>query len=525
MPVCKFFLEGRCRFGDNCWNEHPRGVGRGQPNTASRGTWGNQFQKHQSSYIQPPSFYRPPSTWGSGGREVERRGFGSADTGKKATSSSGSFLQNRFTTLSSEDQDREVENLLEVVRKDIEAWEISNQWLFSCYSVAKEYACVSGLVDISPEELRMEYYNSRTGGSLQNYADSIQQLSNQQRNRMLEMKKPNSSVRCSMSAELRKPNQQKPETKFGKMQTSIFGSSGFASNSVNSDTFSFKPSAGLGNTTTTSGFGGSSAPASSTFGNASTFTVPTSTSASASGAFGISATSSTPGPSLFGSSAPFGSNSTTASPGFGSSASVCAPTSSVFGSTVTTTANAFGANVTTTANAFGGNVTTTTNAFGGNVTATPNAFGANVTAIPNAFGGNVTATPNAFGANVTATPNAFGANVTTTPNAFGANVTTTPNAFGGNVTTTPNAFGGNVPTTPNAFGGNVPTTPNAFGSSAVSVSQPQNIAGSNNSVSGYDKLYTPRTELSADDLQEFEAKKFTLGRIPLRPPPIELMNV
>ncbi|XP_072365338.1 uncharacterized protein [Scyliorhinus torazame] len=514
MPVCKFFLEGRCRFGDNCWNEHPRGVGRGQPNTASRGTWGNQFQKHQSSYIQPPSFYRPPSTWGSGGREVERRGFGSADTGKKATSSSGSFLQNRFTTLSSEDQDREVENLLEVVRKDIEAWEISNQWLFSCYSVAKEYACVSGLVDISPEELRMEYYNSRTGGSLQNYADSIQQLSNQQRNRMLEMKKPNSSVRCSMSAELRKPNQQKPETKFG-----------FASNSVNSDTFSFKPSAGLGNTTTTSGFGGSSAPASSTFGNASTFTVPTSTSASASGAFGISATSSTPGPSLFGSSAPFGSNSTTASPGFGSSASVCAPTSSVFGSTVTTTANAFGGNVTTTANAFGGNVTTTTNAFGGNVTTTPNAFGANVTTTPNAFGANVTATPNAFGANVTATPNAFGANVTTTPNAFGANVTTTPNAFGGNVTTTPNAFGGNVPTTPNAFGGNVPTTPNAFGSSAVSVSQPQNIAGSNNSVSGYDKLYTPRTELSADDLQEFEAKKFTLGRIPLRPPPIELMNV
>ncbi|XP_038653342.1 nucleoporin NUP42-like isoform X2 [Scyliorhinus canicula] len=517
---------------------------------ASRGTWGNQFQKHQSpSYIQPPSFYRPASTWGSGGRDVERRGFGSADPGKKATSSSGSFLQNRFTTLSSEDQDREVENLLEIVRKDIEAWEISNQWLFSCYSVAKEYACVSGLVDISPEELRMEYYNSRTGGSLQNYADSIQQLSNQQRNRMLEMKKPNSSVRSSMSAELRKPNQQKPETRFGEMQTSNFGASGFASNSVNSETFSFKPSAGLGNTTTTSGFGCSSAPASSTFGNASTFAVPTSTSASASGAFGISATSSTPGPSLFGSSAPFGSNPTTASPGFGSSASTCAPTTSVFGNTVTTTANAFGGNVTTTANAFGGNVTattnafgsnvttTTTNAFGGNVTTTPNAFGSNVTTTTtNAFGGNVTTTPNAFGSNVTTTTtNAFGGNVITTPNAFGGNVTATPNAFGGNVTATPNAFGGNVTTTPNAFGGNVTTanafgsnvttTPNAFGCSAVSVSQPQNIAGSNNSVSGYDKLYTPRTELSVDDLQEFEAKKFTLGRIPLRPPPIELLNV
>ncbi|XP_078094826.1 nucleoporin NUP42-like [Mustelus asterias] len=424
MPVCKYFLEGRCRFGDNCWNEHPRSGGRGQPNTAYRGTWGNQFQKHQSSYIQPSSFYRP-STWGGGGRDVERRGFGSADNGKKATSSSGSFLQNRFTTLSSDDQDNNVENLLEVVRKDIEAWEISNQWLFSCYSVAKEYACVSGLVDISPEELRMEYYNSRAGGNLQNYVDSIQQLSNQQRTRMLEMKKPNSSLRSSMNTELRKPNQQKPATGFGGMQTSTFGSPGFASSSVNSSTFSFKPSAGLGNTTATSGFGSSSAPlvpplsgfetkpasSSSAFGNTSTFAAPTSTSAPVSGVFGISATSSTPGTSVFGTSAPFGSNPTTASTGFGSSA----PTSSVFGSTVTTTTNTFGSNATT------------------------------------------------------------------------------------------------------------PT--NVFGSSAVSASPSQNISVSNNSVSGYDKLYTPRTELSAEDLQEFEAKKFTLGRIPLRPPPIELLNV
>ncbi|XP_041039054.1 nucleoporin NUP42 [Carcharodon carcharias] len=426
MPVCKYFLEGRCRFGDNCWNEHPRGAGRAQPNTAYRGTWGNQFQKHQSSYIQPSNFYRP-ATWGGGGRDVDRRGFGSADTGKKAPSSSGSFLQNRFTTLSSDDQDRDVENLLEIVRKDIEAWEISGQWIFSCYSVAKEYACVSGLVDISPEELRMEYYNSRAGGSLQNYADSIQQLSNQQRNRMLEIKKPNSSVRSSMCTELRKPNQQKPATGFGGMQISTFGSSGFASSSVNSSTFSFKPSAGLSNTTTASGFGSSSTPlvpplsgfetkpasSSSVFGNTSTFGAPTSTSASASGAFGISATSPTPGTSVFGSSAPFGSNSTTAPTGFGSSASTCAPT----------------------------------------------------------------------------------------PSAFGSTVTTTTNAFGGNITT------------------------NVFGSTAVSVSQSQNISLSNNSVSGYDKLYTPRTALSADDLQEFEAKKFTLGRIPLRPPPIELLNV
>ncbi|XP_067864958.1 nucleoporin NUP42 [Heterodontus francisci] len=428
MPVCKYFLEGRCRFGDNCWNEHPRNGGREQ-NTAYRGSWGNQFQKHQSSYIQPSTFSKP-TTWGGGSRDVERRGFGCADTGKKAISSSGSFTQNRFTTLSCDDQEHDVENLLEIVRKDIEAWEISGQWLFSCYSVAKEYACVSGFVDISPEELRFEYYNSRAGGSLQNYADSIRQLSNQQRNRMLEVKKPDPSVRALVSTELRKPNQQKPATGFGGMQTSTFGSSGFSSSSVINNTFSFKPSAGLGNTTATLGFGSSSAPlvpplsgfgtkpasSSSAFGSTPTFGVPTSKSASVSGLFG-SATNSTPGISVFGNPAPFGSNSA-ASNGFGSSASTCASTSSAFGSAVTATTNAFGGIVTTTK-----------------------------------------------------------------------------------------------------------TTTNAFGGTAVSVSRPQNISVSNNSVSGYDKLYTPRTELSADDLQEFEAKTFTLGRIPLRPPPIELLNV
>lgn len=25
MTVCHFFLQGRCRYGDKCWNEHPRG--------------------------------------------------------------------------------------------------------------------------------------------------------------------------------------------------------------------------------------------------------------------------------------------------------------------------------------------------------------------------------------------------------------------------------------------------------------------------------------------------------------------
>ena len=25
MVVCRFFLEGRCKYGDRCFNDHPRG--------------------------------------------------------------------------------------------------------------------------------------------------------------------------------------------------------------------------------------------------------------------------------------------------------------------------------------------------------------------------------------------------------------------------------------------------------------------------------------------------------------------
>lgn len=43
--------------------------------------------------------------------------------------------------------------------------------------------------------------------------------------------------------------------------------------------------------------------------------------------------------------------------------------------------------------------------------------------------------------------------------------------------------------------------------------------------SGGDSLYTAQSELTEDELREFTAKQFTLGRIPLRPPPAELLTV
>ncbi|XP_010005954.1 PREDICTED: nucleoporin-like protein 2 [Chaetura pelagica] len=62
-------------------------------------------------------------------------------------------------------------------------------------------------------------------------------------------------------------------------------------------------------------------------------------------------------------------------------------------------------------------------------------------------------------------------------------------------------------------------TASAFGLNITSASS----AVTNNTVS--EKLFTLKSELSAEELKQFEAKKFTLGKIPLKPPPLELLNV
>lgn len=40
-----------------------------------------------------------------------------------------------------------------------------------------------------------------------------------------------------------------------------------------------------------------------------------------------------------------------------------------------------------------------------------------------------------------------------------------------------------------------------------------------------DRLFTAHSDLTAEELKEFRAKRFTLGQIPLKPPPADLLQV
>ncbi|KAK1880402.1 Nucleoporin NUP42 [Dissostichus eleginoides] len=154
---------------------------------------------------------------------------------------------------------------LEIVQSDMDSWESSGQWGFSCYSYSK--APLSGFTDLSPEELRLEYYSTRESGDLQGYVNGITQLLNQWRSRVQELKVMNPATRAALLAEINNPAPQASSGGFGLATLTGFGSStssvetkGFGAPAA-ADSFSFAAPSG--------GFGSSAAPPSSTgFGSA-----------------------------------------------------------------------------------------------------------------------------------------------------------------------------------------------------------------------------------------------------------------
>ncbi|XP_010184349.1 PREDICTED: nucleoporin-like protein 2, partial [Mesitornis unicolor] len=380
------------------------------------GGWGTANQRY-TNVIQPSTF--KSNTWG-GSRDHGRGFFGSPDFGSSGSSSrNADFSQNRFSALTNnqniadgaKDED---ERLIESVVKDMEIWESSGQWIFSCYSPMKEKLNVSGFPDFSPEELHLEYYNYRANNNIQSYMDSVQQLAKQWKNRLVQLKTSDESTKAALLSELKSTvTQPLPAFGFGGQQTSSFGFSNFPVNSSSNSasSFSFKPSSSL---------------LSASFGNAP--------------AFGSSSAGSNP-PAFGVTSSPSVSHSV----GFASQA---APSAASFSFKTSETTSGFG-----------------TSGFSG--------FGSS-----SAVNSSSTAQLTAFGVS-----NAAAA----------ASPSHSSTLFG----QTASASGHNV--------------------------APVSSTVTNNAKS--EKLFTPKSELSVEELKQFEAKKFTMGKIPLKPPPLELLHV
>ncbi|NXE91743.1 NUPL2 protein, partial [Menura novaehollandiae] len=384
------------------------------------GGWGTSNQRY-SNVIQPSTF--KSDTWG-GSRDHGRGFFGSSDFGSSSGSRSADFSQNRFSALASsqgvpDGSKDEEERLLECVVKDMEIWESSGQWIFSSYSPMKEKLNVSGFSDVSPEELRLEYYDSRAKNMIGNYIDAVQQLALQWKNRLLQLKALNASTKAALlSAFKNTGTQPAPAFGLGGQQTSGFGLSSFpvsssSSSSTSASSFSFKTTSSL-----------------------------------------ISSASS-------GSSPAAGSSSAAGNaPAFGVTSSPSAPQSLGFGSPAAPSAASFSFKTAATTGGFG------TSGFSG-----------------------------------------FGS-----ASAVTSSSTTPLPAFG--------AFNATVATSAS------PSSNALFGQTASGSGHPVTSASSaaTNTNTASEKLFTPKSELSAEEWQQFEAKEFTIGKIPLKPPPLELLN-
>ncbi|KAM8967098.1 nucleoporin NUP42 [Pelodytes ibericus] len=465
MVICQFFLQGRCRFGDKCWNEHPRDGGGGgrHQNRYQQPPPPPQYAGASRSWNAPPQRNPPPKskTWTN--PDNSRTTFGSFSGSDDNRNRSFQFAapQNRFSALATPDHNKEGQadkdgNIIDDIMRDLEVWVSSGQWPFSVYSVLKEKRNIPGFADVSPEELRFEFLESQGIGNLQGYVNAVEQLVASWKERILNLQNLNTSSKAELINELTSTSVAKTPTGFGGLQQSTFASSSFPMSigPPSASTFSFKadatslPTAAAGSSfpgfgskpTVTPGFGSAVAPPASSFSFAST-------------------TASSVGTSLFGSSL--------TAPSFGASAS-----------------------------------TSVHPGFGGtSVSAATFSFGRDAGTLGASSLGATAAVP--------AAPS-FG---------FGLSAMNAP-GFGGKTTTVADLFksGAAASSTTSIFG-----QPSTFSASIASSNTP--LAVSSSDCNTYNALFTPRTELSADDLFQFQAKKFTLGKIPLQPPPADLMVI
>uniref|UniRef100_S4RGF6 Nucleoporin NUP42 n=1 Tax=Petromyzon marinus TaxID=7757 RepID=S4RGF6_PETMA len=208
MVICRFFLQGFCRFGDRCWNEHPA-----SPQHSGYSNRGDGFQnpqQHQGrggGLLPTPNYNRGGRSDYHGGRygdESDGTSYGRNQVG-------GIHTENKFSALSNAnsemDEVDEIAQLVINIKKDMEHWESSGLWYLSCYAPTKERACITGFIDLSPEEIRLEYYKRRMS-NLQEYLDMVSQLKERWRQRKSELANPNS--RDILIAELIKKPQALP---------------------------------------------------------------------------------------------------------------------------------------------------------------------------------------------------------------------------------------------------------------------------------------------------------------------------
>lgn len=521
-PVCKFFKQGKCQYGNNCRFYHPGDV----DNYGSNNAYGNS------------------NPFGG-------NGFNAFNTGNSSLGAFGNSSPSKQEDISQFCNPSTISQRETEIRNDMnelsESLQVSEN-IFTSYSL-KPPASVNLIAnrDLSFEETRIQYYLAQSTNSLPSHQQQLTKRVNDMKSCITFLRNNTQKAVRYLQLALQNPNTTpKPlippfdpnvQTNSAPVSSanSIFGlpnsSNPFGGSVSNQSPFgNTNSSAGTSNPFGVSTNSNKSNPFAGTSNSQSPFT-QLGSSTTSTGAFASSGFTSKPSGGAFGSQAsPFGNASSSGnagpstSSGFGSSGFG----SSGFGSSGFGNSG-FGASATPTAttvsNPFGGS-SKLSNPFGGSTTTTPAVAGTTGTTpfggsgFGNSGFGNTKLGGTGFGST------GFGS--ASTGSGFGKsefNTQSNPpmnniNPFGGqsfSQTSANSTTGGNntFATNSNPFGSS--TQASFIGSSQTS-SQPVVFY----KQGGIDDPPTKLEDLGDEVVQIFKSEKFELGRVPDIPPPLEL---
>ncbi|XP_052226977.1 uncharacterized protein LOC127841888 isoform X2 [Dreissena polymorpha] len=509
MGVCRFFLNGYCKFGSNCFNDHPSGGNQGYSVTAQRQLFGGG---------------------GGGNSRGGGRGGGGSGGGGYQNPQGNPYRWNakdaQPRTSSSSTQQMAAGDIVKGLATEVTSmWDIGKMWPFSCMGFEKDMPSLPGLTDISMEELRYEAYEALKQGNIQPYLQKLESSYNEVLALRKELKSPNMTLKQSLTFFIE--DSRKKAIGQGNLVSlfsdsdkgSLFGGSSSSSgpfgqsleNSLFGQTATGNQSGGLFSQSATGNQSGGLFGQSAT-GNQSGGLFGKSSAGNLSGGlFGQTGASSAASEGLFGksgSSTAFGQTGsqslfgqTGSQTGFSSQPMVGQTAgASLFGQTGSDqSTGSFGQ--TGVSSLFGQTAQANTSLFGQTAQANQSVFGQ--TAQPT-FGQSTSQQGGLFGNPVQPAPE------TSRKSLFGS---ADPNMDSTSMVAT-NKAAGNEATVLRSSSNALPTI--GSGSTVQRGASPQSADNTLNSV------YTSIDQLTTVEREQFEAQTFTVGLIPTRPPPKEL---
>lgn len=214
MVVCKFFLQGNCRYGNNCWHEHPSGGNQGYSVTAQRQLFGGGGRPTSG----------PPKV-------AFRDSFSASQNPYKWTSQDAKQQQGQGQSVAQ--QQVSATDIVKGLATEMKTWEASKMWPFSVLGFEKDSPCIPGFDDVSPEELRLEAYEAEKTGNIQAYVQKVEGLVNDLNNKRNEVKNPNMTFKQKLISFVDDSRRQKPGSSSGHV--SLFSGSSGSFGQVTSD--------------------------------------------------------------------------------------------------------------------------------------------------------------------------------------------------------------------------------------------------------------------------------------------------